>query len=80
MSEEGGKALRKAVMDHMMTFMEVFTSRSNLVSRLANVWTDIHTQLNTTKQELQAQIHRQLAEGDASFNISSQSKGYKRPC
>ena len=77
MSEEGGKALRKAVLDHMMTFMEVFTAKSNLNSRLTNLWTEIHTQLNTTKQELQAQIHRQLTEGDALFNISSQSNGCK---
>lgn len=65
MSEEGGKALRKAVIDHMMTFMEVFTSRSNLANRLTTLWTDLHTQLSTTKQELQAQVHRQLAEGEA---------------
>lgn len=64
-SEEGGKALRKAVIDHMMTFMEIFTARSNLAHRLASLWTEIHTQLTTTKQELQAEINRQLAEGEA---------------
>ncbi|KAK9844907.1 hypothetical protein WJX74_008468 [Apatococcus lobatus] len=70
MSEEDGRALKKAVIDHLMSFMEIFTSRSNLTARLSSLWTDIQAQLNMTKQELQSHIKRQLAEGDAALRQS----------
>ena len=65
LSEEDGRALKKAVIDYLMPFMEIFTSRSNLTARLSSLWTDLQAQLQMTKQDLQAQIKRQLAEGTA---------------
>ena len=70
LSEEDGRALKKAVIDYLMTFMEIFTSRSNLTARLSSLWTDLQAQLQMTKQDLQAQIKWQLAEGTAVSNAS----------
>lgn len=63
MTEEDGKALKRSVIDHLMTFMEVFTSRSNLTARLGSLWTEVQASFNITKSHLLEEIKKQLNEG-----------------
>ena len=62
--DEDGKAMKKAVVDHLMSFMDTFTSRPNLTSRLSSLWTENQAQLNLSKQDIATEINKQLSEGN----------------
>ena len=77
--DEEGKALKKAVVDHLMSFMGSFTSRPNLTSRLGGLWTEAQAQFNVTQKDILREINEQLAGGELACHCRA-LKGGKRLC
>ena len=52
-----------------MSFLETFTSRANLTSKLNVLWTDGQAALNMARQDIATAIGHQLREGVSAFQV-----------